>query len=342
MTDFFARRKEDDRVTTNIGELLRNDDKIKVMRLLGCEEKYINGACSDYEFFAEWERVVPLCAGTGAAVVYGEERVLLGLSETDSPADAWRGGNDFLAEHVSDFKKKEKISPILDLNRIVSDFAKRSGRAFSKYDALRQEFCDILIAEKSNPIHSTVFLTSFEFQRPDPYHASLFLEKRNAEKWNDEKEAVLLLQLLIDGLTITKKYKKDLVLHLHTREDAVADAAISYLLDRSLTEGQIRLGVSSRIDPEALVSRMDRWGGKQVTPELVLNVGDLDEGLEDRLYDLFCVYPAGGLRFGGILTDAPLIEAYHRSFDRRFRAALARFCLKEELIGQISRQFYSV
>ncbi len=341
MTDFYAQSAKRDGVVTNIGELLRNNDKISAMRLLGCEKKYTDGACSDYEFFAEWERVAPLCAGTGISSVYQEERTLLGLAETDPTVEQWRRGNECLESHCSEILKVEREPSVYDLNKIVSDFVKYDKGASLKYDDIRESFGNILCAEKSNTVHVTISLKSNKFQRPDPYHAALFWEKKNVEKWNTENESVLLVQLLIDGLLTIKKHKKDAVLHLYAKEDEVADATLSYLLDRSLTEGQIRLGISTYCDPDSLVCRMERWSGERVIPELVLGASDLDEGLEERLYGLFCLYPVGGLRFGGVLTDALLLDAYHNSFDRRFRNVLARLSANPSAMEQITERFYS-
>lgn len=340
--DFFARRAKEKGAVTNIGELLRSADKINAMRLLGCEENYTNGSCSDFEFFAEWQRVAPLCAGTGVSAVYREERALLGLNDGDPLIEQWRSGNGHLATGCSEILKEESLSSVYDLNRIVPDFVNQSRDTMTKYEDLRQAFCDILRDEKLNPIHITLFLRAEGFQRPTPYHASLFWEKKNVEKWNSNEEGILLVQLLIDGLLTLKKYKKNAILHLCAKREEVADATLSYLLDRSLIQGQIRLGISTYHDPATLVRRMERWSGKQVIPELVLGVADLDEGLEERLYNLFCLYPVGGLRFGGILTDAPLLDAYHRSFDRRFRKALARLGADPSATERIAERFYSV
>ena len=341
MTDFFAQRNIHGTVT-NIGELLRNSDKLFAMRLLGCEKKYTDGSCSDYEFFAEWERVLPLCAGTGVCAVYGEEQKLLGLSAGDPLIDAWRKGNDRLADGRVNFWEKTCLLSIYSLNKFVSNYVRKHENVNSLYEDIRKEWQEYLCAEKSKSVHIVVLLDSLKFQKPNPYSASMIWRKNHVEKWNQEEESVFLTQLLIDGLLTLKKYKKEPVLHLYAGEIEVADATVDYLLEHDLIDGQIRLGVSSHSDPEHLVMRMEKWSGKRVTPALVLPTAELDEGLEERLFRLFCTYPAGGLRFGGILTDAPLIEAYHASFDRRFRVALTRLGATPSAAEQIARAFYSV
>ena len=340
MTDFFARPKRKENAT-NVSELLRSEDKRNIMRLLGCEEKYLDGSCSDFEFFAQWESVLPLCAGTGVHAVYGEEKRLLGLPEAESLCDAWKRGNEFLQVHASDFTESGDKIPVYDLSSFVSEVAIRCFESHLGYESVSREWCQKICDEKSNSVHVVFFTKACGFQKPNSYHASLYWQNMSDENYDQEKMTVIGSQLLIDGLLALKKCKKKAILHLRSANEKVGDALAAYLTEHSLIEGEIRMSVSTYGDPTALAVRAEGWGSRKVTPELVLSVSELDEGLEDRLYGLFCAYPAGGLRFGGILTDAPLIEAYHRSFDRRFRTALSRLGADEEAVARIAEHFYS-
>ena len=325
---------------TNVGELLRCQDKLAVMRLLGCEKKYLDGSCSDYEFFAEWDRLAPLCTGTGVFAVYREEKRLLGIEEGGTLHDRWRAGNRQVEIMKSEELGKEETF-MVSINEAVSNIINECGENLPDYRTASSLICEKLTVEKDNIMSVSVFLDSNEYNRPDPYHASKIWENCDAEKWNECDRVILLGQFLIDGLIALKKCNKKVVLHLHAAEPVVADALLSYLLSRSLIEGTVRLGISTFTDPASLSARMEPFAGWGVSPELVLRVADLDEGLEERLYALFSAYPVGGVRFGGILTDSPLTDAYHISFDQRFRATLARLGADSAAIGQITERFYS-
>ena len=90
----------------NLGTWCMSEDKREVMKLLGCDEKYDQGRSSDFEQLAEWERILPLCAGMGSVVLYQKQLSLLGIHEHKSSNifDLWREGNRKLEE--SDFTKK--------------------------------------------------------------------------------------------------------------------------------------------------------------------------------------------------------------------------------------------
>ena len=59
--------------TENLGTFCQSEDKREMMKFLFCDEKYKNGNCSDFEFFSEWERILPHCATSVSARLYEKQ-----------------------------------------------------------------------------------------------------------------------------------------------------------------------------------------------------------------------------------------------------------------------------
>ena len=330
LTDWSARPLQQDIVPTNITELLRNSDKIKLMDLLGCDEKYKNGQASDFEWFAEWERILPLCPGHGMAAIYEEEKKLLGIDLPETTAERWRKGNAHLPESVS------PIDPsivCLDLNRFVSE----SITECADYPALRDAALRYIKNGKNREMHLFLTLSDSIFLRPSPYLANrVFDQVKSDEKWNSKEGALLFAQLLIDLSLAARKAEIRTVPHLWAAT-SYEKVLLSYLSEHRLLEGEVRLRAYTEGMTDELLSLCGSRGAEFfVLPEPVFRPADLGASLIQTLRALGTRYPLGGLRFGGVETDAPLFHACHRLI----AWALIDLCPTEQSASAVALSFF--
>lgn len=323
-------------VPTNITELLKNSDKNRIMCILGCDEKYRNGQASDFEYFAEWERVFPLCVGTGAAEWYREERSLLGIDSDASVCERWRAGNERVASRIPD---DEQCSHI-DVNKFVSNFEKEGAESAATYAELFAAVRTAIQRMETKEIHLIGKLSANEFAKPSPYGAQAAWRRICCgEKLNESERDTLIAQLLIDAILFVKKdWNRSVILHL--RAERFRDLA-TYFAEHRLLPDELRIGISLDTVPPSLIDLCAASEkGARILPELILLPSDLSRGLTERLLALFAVYPVGGMRFGGIDTDAPLLEAGHRLFKRGFALALTELCVSRAHAEAIAREFF--
>ncbi len=334
VTDFFAEQKCRGFVPTNITELIKNRSKIEIMIALGCDEKYRNGSASDFEFFAEWERILPLCAGNGEETIYREELRLVGLSLPSSVQTReevcrrWQMANDGL-QQLSHFKKAEKATTF-DWVQFVSEFVISCKGKSRKLSELAEEARKTVGALKSKELHVIFPLFEMEYQRTDPYHAEGALEKMVCDKKLYSEELFLVsAQLLI--LLLKAKTETKITLHLYAEPSSETPRLlITYLKERELFAGDAFVGafVDQNFDVlHALAGCSDER--VHVRPELLLRHKDCTEALSAQLKKLFAAYPMGGITFGGALTDSFCPELLHGIFREALADCLADLCREE-------------
>ncbi len=282
----------------NVAELLMDSEKKKLMCLLGCDEKYKNGLVSDFECLARWDRVYPLCRGTGVAALYEKECARLGFSPETDPKEKWRAEPSLPGETIP--LAKDQIA----LHRFVSDFARKEKEKKPSYRELIDEVMKEINALKTEELHLILRLPPTEYIRSDPYGTEqIYGRWMSGEKCNQKEELILLCGILISVLRERNK-GQNLTLHLFAENGyETVFAFLDYLRAQKLFSGTCMVGVFLDTAHLAYDEFCKRDG---VHPELILTVSDFAEGFGERMGRLFRHYPASCLSFGGILTDSPL------------------------------------
>lgn len=318
-----------------ITELLKNTDKTDIMLVLGCDEKYNNGLASDFEWLTEWERILPLCVGTGVATLYEEELRLLGIPH-GTVNELWRMGNARLTEQEWRFPRRDNK---IDIEEFVTDFIADRADTTCDYTALFTTLKDRIKSEENKEIH-----VYFAFEQSDLPTVSSYHGKQawNAiicgEKRNKETTTILCLQLLME-LLIEMKKQTEQRLTLHVRGKGTA-SLLAYLSDHRMMPAQVRVGIRPDT-PWAHTASLCR--AHRGCPELWLEPADFGVDFDERLTRFFAQYPIGGVGFGGVLTESPLTEAAMRSLLRKHLKGLtARLAASDEALAQrLLEQFFS-
>ena len=337
IADFAATSAPRELVPTNLTEYLLSSDKMRLVRLMNCDEKYRNGQASDFELFQEWERIMPLCPGYGAAELYGEEKRFLGIESISDPREAWKKGN----ETVCALSEMPDCRKGIHLNQEVMKIAKSNFPSSIDYTKLSTEIVSSFLALQSNVFHVIADFGEQEYSKPDPYHAALaFRDIICDEKNNIKIPSILLAQLLIDLLLAAKKQgKATVVLHLRGR---CAWELLLYLAEHRLLPEEARMGLYLNEN----VAEFSKWFMSvaldcRILPELILAPSDFGCSLVSRLCTLAESYPLGGIRFGGVQTDSAAVAACHDAFDRSFATALATLCQTEAQAMNVMHVFFS-
>lgn len=310
--DRMATPRMTDGVSLNTKDLLIDSEKVKLIRLLGCDEKYRNGKASDFEWLAEWERILPLCRGTGAAKLYEKECEWLQIPFDSDALAKWKLGNEAIWN--GRLPKSSLPTDEIRLHRFVSDFINLNREK-------RPSFPDLVEAVKKaeqtlniEKVHWILELPDAPFYRPNPYAAEQAWSRIICdEKCNLSDECAVLMQLLISGI-LNPLPSGERVLHLYTLGgyDTVFEY-LNYLKERKLFRGTVCFGIF----PDTAARAFDRLAQAssadvRVIPELIFSVADFGEGLAERMDALFRRYPATGVSFGGVLTDSLLYGAVHQ------------------------------
>lgn len=311
MKDRFARPCRTVRELTNVGEALMDTAKIRMLCLLNCDEKYKKKTASDFELFREWERVLPLCEGSGAAALYRAECELLGINDLEVK-EKWKRGIEAL--DALDFEEYSLPMDQIDLNDILSNFIKLNrGKSapVSLPHGMAVEAVEVLDCKD---VHLIMTLPTVPFARPNPYAAEQALGRiLYDEKYKKEDLSLILCQLAILLLLDPPAGRK---IHLHLSSEHDPDPALaflSYLEDRRLFEGTVYFGIE--LDTAARIyDDLCGFLSERITlcPELILSVSDFGDGLAERLAALFRRYPRGAVTLGGVRTDSPLYPVTHR------------------------------
>lgn len=314
-----------------------------MMRFLGCDEKYNLGTCSDFEFFAEWERILPLCAGSVSASLYEKQLSFLKIfckkksALRPSAKDLWQLGNEKLdGENKLYFTRKYRemmIKQGIDFFDYVMNISiEQVGRMDApapSWESLAEALC----SELGERPQLRLEISAKQFCRPDRYHATLFWERLlRGEKINEEEFFVLSFQLLIEVLLLLKKSKRSAILHLCLRDLSLCGAMISYLKENRLMWGEVRcaLFLDTPIENVLPLCRLSE-AELLVLPELVITPSELGAPLASALRRIATVYPIGGLRFGRVLTESPslALAAKQEAYER-----IDAFLLEEEICDE--------
>ena len=331
----------------NISELLMSQDKKQMMRNLYCDEKYNNGQESDYEMFAEWERILPCCVGSGSAAFYEAELEFLGISPWDydgkrkTPYDLWNEGNERISRidlSKYNIKTKEKIeNQRIDINQMILNITNKNQSKEVSYEQWSQEVLEAAQGAADDVLHVLLSADGDRFTRPDPYHASLIFHRLVCgEKINTSEELLLAMQWLIEAFLRQKKEGRRMILHLKASSYCLASEMIGFLKEKSLFAGEIRVAIRLW-DPVKEWLPLMNLGDRdlQMYPELILHPSDFAFPLEDGLKKIAAEYPIGGLRFGGVMTDAPLYFLGRDRFEQALRTYISSGLNCDEKVNEI-------
>lgn len=307
--DCFAEIK---REPSNVTEALGRETLLKNIRRLNCDEKYKNDSASDFEILSEWIRLLPLCAGTAEAVIWQESLAVLGLDQCSEPTEIWRRGNEIVLTENKPWNGA--FADRVDWCQFVSKNIERKKECGPELSDISSYLNQSIIFNKDKDIPIVFDASGLCFERPNPHLASMVLLKIiRDEKINSTEAFSLCSQLLIEFL-LSHRDKGGFTLHFVDCE--AARSLIAYLRDRRLWKGEIRLGIFLTANAECWVDFCDEInnseGDLRVQPEVVLRLSDLGCDLENSLRCLISRYPFGGLRFGGVLTDSPLLAVAAR------------------------------
>ena len=307
--DRMATPKRDPARVDNISELLMDTSKINMLRLLNRDEKYKRELAADFELLREWEEVLPLCKGSGAAALYEAETEWLGVKEM-SLADRWRIGSERIGN--TDFSPFRMPSDQIHLSSFVSEFAKNVSNSQGTLSQLTAQMVETVKSNNSKEFHLILKLSDTPFLRPNPYGAEQVLGRMICgEKCKKSEISMLLLQGVI-SLCRSLKNSQNLVLHLYAEEGyGSVFEAVAYLREHKLFSGELRIGIfldsarSAYSELCRLYESLSREEPLGIRTELLLTVSDFADGLSERISALFRLYPRGGVTLGGVLTDSP-------------------------------------
>lgn len=318
------------RATENLGAFCISEDKKEMMRFLDCDEKYYKEKCSDFEFLAEWERILPYCAGSESARLYEKQLSLLGFSEIlkneirPSSVELWQMANESLTEEnkLNFIRKYEKMieKQGIDVFDYVMNIVREKKTDVSEISFPSEEILQDLLFECKEAPQLRLEVSSLCYARPDRYHATLAWQRFFCgEKLNDQETFLLRFQWLIELLLLLKQKKTKAVVHLISSDRALCSQTISYLKENRLMEGEIRFSLFLEEDVSSWLP-LCRMSDERIriVPALALRPTDLGAPLAPALRSIATVYPIGGLRFGEVLTDSESLalvakeEAYER------------------------------
>ena len=232
----------------NIWERACKDRVEECMRLLGCEERYMGGAASDFEKFREWCAVLELAKGCVAATDFelflertvGAE-LLKGGAEIKNAEALWRICNQKLGcffedelcdekENCSNYASSCKINA--EKNKFTGNMTDVAKAASALGETSVEKLAKTLIEQGNNG-----YFFSFgkgEFNRPDRYRAGAILEKIcRDEKYETEEMNFLLSQLACEILYVEKYNEKFLVFD-YSDGRVCSEGMVDHLISRSL------------------------------------------------------------------------------------------------------------
>lgn len=300
----------------NLGTWCMSEDKIELMQLVGCDEKYYHNGASDFEMLAEWTRVLPLCTGMGSVSLYEKQLALLELKNPFDDRDIfglWKEGTQRLEVKISS-----------DISMIYQEMVEKQGfdvfqlimnntknNAWGTQGLLSEvvKACERILCTAERNVVLRFDASNGPYIRPDRYHAETFWKKfvcdENFETLSQEESFVLRFQTLIEALLFFKKQGAFVTLHLKTNDALLREQLIAYLQNHHLIEGELRFGIALD-EPIANFLSLCRKSDAElrIVPELLLSPADFGASLVWKLALLTERFPVGALRYGGLITDS--------------------------------------
>ncbi len=315
LTDLYACPGKTAGVITNISELLMSSDTDAALCFCESEEKYRRREVSDFEYFAELMRVLPMLFGTHtydtvttALCAICDDRTVIKKEFSNSDICVlWKRANERIAELCGG--EYEILLQKFGVEKLYYDeIVSSENLCVGKYYT-------------SGADTTFVFdMKNIDFIRPDPYHCDIAMKKKNnGEKLNFQEISLVLSQSLY--LKLSEKNRGKIQLHLRADNDGKnASALINYFKGRRFPL-EIFLAFEGGQSVETLTSLcLLSDENVRIRPEIVITGTDSFVNLCARSKLLFAAYPSEKIGFGGAVTDSPAFFAEHLLF----RSALER------------------
>lgn len=230
-----------------------DDGVLRMMRLCGCDEKYVNGTAADYECFAEWLRLLPLCAGSNTARAF--VRRMGGMMRREvsfdsicgaEPRELWReihtdicggGCQTIVRDEKRYLSEKLKIEKYVskNINIYESDLTldiEYASRHSSLEVACKSAVEYLKSLENRRNICLSLSLAQDGFIRPEPYGSELeFGKMKNGEKYNSNAVLCQMLYFIILNF-------RDELLYIHISPNGNFEYAVrlfEYLRGRGIS-----------------------------------------------------------------------------------------------------------
>ena len=316
-TDHYARVSKTNGVITNISELLRSEETDAALCFCESEEKYRRREVSDFEYFSELIRALPMLIGThvhdtvttAICAICGDSTVIKNEFSDSDICGLWKHCN-------------EKISELCMGD--IDVLCKKFGVEKSYYDefAFYNGNC---VGKCYNSDRDTTFvfdMKNIDFVRSDPYHYELAIKKKNnGEKLNIQEISLVLSQELY--LKLSENGRGKIQLHLRADDDGKnAEELINYIKGRRF-QIEIFIAVTGGQSVERIASLcLLSDENVRIRPEIVISKTDSFANLCARLRLLFAVYPWKMLSYGGSVTNSPAFFAEYLLFCRALERVL--------------------
>ncbi len=296
--------ESDKNVCYNITKYIKTLEKTRIMSALGCDEKYINGNASDFEWFDEWERILPLCEGHREHRKYADELSDLGFGlplgeySRERSIERWREVNgdrsyDLYEKRQSVELKKRGTEALprangartYDINKYVSDIA-NDHQTLSE---LSKHILKELAKDENADITLKIELSCLEYLRPDPYLSGRCYSRYKCdEKLNCSELFAMYTQVLTELLAAAKG--RNILLNIMTDGDISASCELlRYLHSRRLFCGRVHMRISADTDTDKLYELLER-----VYPDIYVSpVIELKGITHEELTALYYRYPQG-------------------------------------------------
>ena len=301
----------------NISNSIDFCEKIKIMRELYCDEKYIRGQISDFELFDEWERVNCLAAGHRELSAYRNQLENLELSALNfgeysrkGSCNRWALANNRYYENElvaccageAFYEEKRPLAERIykiDIDKTVSKYVIECKEYSELVDKIIAEVFGVTNSDISIEINTD----DCEYNRPDPYSARCIFDAiARGEKYNNSQRFLLSLQILAELLYHNKKRHIRSVHFFNNGNIDAASAATRYIFARNLLKGEIIIDVSAYTDMQDLSELSgDIYPSLKLVPNiLAADVADLKR--------IFHEYPVGACRADNSLDRGVLRE----------------------------------
>ena len=280
----------------NLWSVLVSAQIMDTMRLLGSDEKYINGAASDFECFREWLSAYPLLNGNSVAeqFLHELEKTLGHSIDCFDAAPAWREYNakkygfEYTERYVeksnyifsgykktySDEKNKKTLN-LLSINHVLS------FDVTCLDDATKH-----MVKSNINSIYA--FFHTSDFAYPNRYAAECAIKKIvNGEKCNKDELNQLLSQIICEYIYL--KNGEKIQLYLDTESNlSYARELIKYLSLRGLS-ARVYICVNDKHDASDIKDTCACAFGKCFATPVAIG----ERYSESAVNELARIYPIG-------------------------------------------------
>lgn len=297
----------------NIWETIADEGVFELMRLCGCEQKYMSGRASDFERFAELCRILPYL-GENQEAADVTERIILALGGLvgrnnvcrENACTMWKMYNEkYTKTRPSEndralYKRDEKLYKELFAEKVKNSDEKNKFKSCTLYlnrfisQAKSMGFSDILKNLESQEF-SRVYVDLYDsgFESPNIYSAECVSKRiNNGEKCNKYEYNLFLSQIICTLISQNKCRKIELYIDCNCNS-TYAEKLVAYLSRYRLSARIFIVADPSR--PPESISRVCRASTDvcRVTPKIFMGEEDPFDDTLEYAKRLARIYPLG-------------------------------------------------